>query len=185
MKIFISGGCKNGKSYIAQHLSKALQKNNLFYIATMKSADGEDDERIIRHQKERDGWGFTTVEQPVDIGKILQKCDINGSFLLDSLTALLANEMFCCGNINENASDKISSELCNVLESVTDIVIVSDYIYSDAILYDPLTEKYRSSLAQLDRITAKHCDVVLEVVFSNIIIHKGKELFNSVYEKIS
>jgi adenosyl cobinamide kinase/adenosyl cobinamide phosphate guanylyltransferase len=81
----------------------------LYYVATMKSADSEDDARIIRHKQERDGWGFTTVEQPVDIENILQKCDCNGSFLLDSLTAILANEMFPPPDyaVNEKAAEKI------------------------------------------------------------------------------
>ena len=62
MRIFISGGCKNGKSYYAQHLAKAQQTNFLYYIATMQPVDSEDDERIIRHKQERDDWGFTTIE---------------------------------------------------------------------------------------------------------------------------
>jgi len=115
MRIFISGGCKNGKSYYAQHLAQAqkteLKNNSLYYIATMKPIDREDDERIERHRQERKGWGFTTVEQAIDIENILNKCDIRGSFLLDSLTALLANEMFLCENIvNEEAAFKINTQ---------------------------------------------------------------------------
>jgi adenosylcobinamide kinase/adenosylcobinamide-phosphate guanylyltransferase len=179
MKIFISGGCKNGKSYYAQHLAKNQQNiGNLYYIATMRPVDGEDSERIERHVKDRDGWGFETVEQPDDINKILDKCDINGSFLLDSLTALLANEMFPANNINHNAADKISAELKELLNAVENIVIVSDYIYSDAELYDDLTDEYRKSLAQIDKIAAANCDTVLECAYANIIFHKGGEFRN-------
>lgn len=182
MRIFISGGCKNGKSYYAQHLAKAQQINSLYYVATMKSVDGEDDERIIRHRREREGWGFTTVEQSADIEKILCKCDNGGSFLLDSVTALLANEMFAPdGNVNESAAEKIISGLSKVLDCIENIVIVSDYIYSDAIIYDALTEKYRKSLADIDRATAKICDIVLEVAYTNVIVHKGKEFYEKIF----
>ena len=185
MKIFISGGCKNGKSYYAQHLAKAHRTDYLYYIATMKSVDGEDDERIIRHRRERDGWGFTTVEQSADIENILHNCDCNGSFLLDSLTALLANEMFLSdGSVNENATEKITDGLLQIMDNIENIVIVSDYIYSDAFIYDELTEKYRKSLAAIDRAAAKNCGVVLEAVYTNIIVHKGKEIFGDIYEKI-
>jgi len=186
MKIFISGGCKNGKSYYAQHLAKAQQTDSLYYIATMKSVDTEDDERIIRHRQERDGWGFTTVERAFDIENILHECNRDGSFLLDSLTALLANEMFPPPDwkINEQAAEKIISGLLRILDSVDNIVIVSDYIYSDAFIYDELTEKYRKSLAEIDCAAAKSCDVVLEVVYTNVIIHKGQEIFGEIYEKI-
>jgi adenosylcobinamide kinase/adenosylcobinamide-phosphate guanylyltransferase len=68
-------------------------------------------------------------------------------------------------------------QLTNAIEN---IVIVSDFIYSDAQAYDQLTEKYRASLAKIDRAAATHCDIVLEIVYTNIIIHKGKKH----YEKI-
>ena len=201
MKIFISGGCKNGKSHNAQRyawcLAKERQPGFLYYIATMKAVDHEDDERILRHRREREGWGFTTIEQPFDIEKILEKCDHNGSFLLDSLTALLANEMFASNGtpngapefrFNEHAADKISGALRRII-TVKNIVIVSDYIYSDAMLYDPLTEKYRKSLAEIDKAAAANCDVVLEAAYTNLIVHKGRDLFDqfdfrSEYEKI-
>jgi adenosylcobinamide kinase/adenosylcobinamide-phosphate guanylyltransferase len=185
MRIFISGGCKNGKSYYAQHLAKAQQTNALYYIATMKSADTEDDERIVRHRRERDGWGFTTVEQPADIAKLLLTCDPGGSFLFDSLTALLANEMFLPdGSVCEGAADKIADGLVQVLDAVENIVVVSDYLYGDAMIYDRLTELYRKSLAQLDCAAAKHCDVVLEVAYTNVVVHKGGAVFREMAQRL-
>ena len=198
MRIFISGGCKNGKSTYAQRAAKYQSDAGnapLYYIATMRAYDGEDAARIKRHREEREGWGFITVEQPEAIEGILNKCDVNGSFLLDSLTALLANEMFKApatvtdagdaGNAKDadaedaaawydaSARERISGGLSLILERVRNIVIVSDYIYSDAILYDPLTEEYRKSLAALDRLAAARCDAALEAAYSNLIIHKG------------
>ena len=183
MRIFISGGCKNGKSHYAQHLSMAQRmakkekRSAFYYIATMKPVDTEDDERILRHRREREGWGFTTIEQPFDIERILDKCDHNGTFLLDSLTALLANEMFLSeSGFNEQAEQKIISGLLQITNNISDIVFVSDYIYSDAILYDPLTEQYRKSLAEIDRAIAESCDVILEAAYTNIVVHKGREM---------
>ena len=176
MKIFISGGCKNGKSYYSQHLAKKQQSSDagaLYYIATMNASDNEDNERIKRHRQERDGWGFTTVEQWQNIENILSICDTGGSFLLDSLTALLANEMFTTdGKVNLSAKDKIADGLLEILGQIDNIVIVSDYLYSDAMLFDSLTNEYRKSLATLDRLAAKHCDTVLEVCYTQVITHK-------------
>jgi len=177
MKIFISGGCKNGKSTYAQRIAKwqSQQASPLYYIATMSAVDEEDSARISTHQQEREGWGFTTIEQPTGIENILHKCDYDGSFLLDSLTALLANEMFpTSGDFDENAWERIAAGLLQVLGKLENIVIVSDYIYSDAMQYDPLTEAYRKSLAALDRLAAKNCDVVLEAAYTQIITHKGE-----------
>ncbi len=65
MNVFISGGCKNGKSFYAQRLARRQADeagSPLYYIATMIPHDEEDHARIRRHQTERDGWGFTTLE---------------------------------------------------------------------------------------------------------------------------
>ena len=189
MRIFISGGCKNGKSYYAQRLAKIQHTDTLYYIATMKSVDKEDDERIARHRQDREGWGFITIEQPRDIEKILDKCVHNASFLLDSLTALLANEMFLPDasfdkHINEHAGEKISHGLRRITDAIENIVIVSDYIYGEGHIYDSLTEKYRKSLAQIDRIVAENSDIVLEIAYTNVIVHKGHEVFGELCEKI-
>ena len=189
MKIFISGGCKNGKSHYAQYFAQRLAKKQrtcpLYYIATMRPVDREDDDRIKRHRHERADLGFSTIEQYNNIEKILDKCEHNSAFLLDSLTALLANEMFLPdGSVNENAAEKISCAIKIITDKVKNIVIVSDYIYGDGLAYEPLTEKYRRSLAQIDRTAAASSDIVLEIAYSNVIVHKGSKIFGELNEEI-
>ena len=77
MSTFISGGCKNGKSWYAQRAAQAAGKP-LYYVATMISTGEEDDKRIARHIQERDGWGFETLECGVDILSCLDKADCSG-----------------------------------------------------------------------------------------------------------
>lgn len=177
MRIFISGGCKNGKSYHAQLLAKRQQQRELYYVATMLPGDAEDRERILRHQHDRAGWGFTTVEQFTDIDSILQRCDSSGSFLLDSTTALLANEMFANAAMDLSAADKVAKELLRLLEQLENIVIVSDYIFSNAGCYDEAVTEYCRGLAMIDRMLAAHSEVVLEIVSAQAVIHKGRELY--------
>ena len=123
MNIFISGGCKNGKSYYAQKLARDMAAKAglpLYYLATMIPKDGEDRARIKRHLSERDGWGFDTIEQGTDICKCLsggktlsgKAVDSRGVFLLDSVTALLSNEMFLSdGTFVPDAPAKVAGDL--------------------------------------------------------------------------
>lgn len=174
MNIFISGGCKNGKSYYAQHLAKEQAKDGrpLYYIATMRPADEEDQARIRRHRQERDGWGFTTIEQSGNMDEM--DADFSGSFLLDSVTALLSNEMFRSdGTVDRTAHIRVANELVRLAEKSENVVFVSDYIYSDAVKYDELTELYRKGLAWIDRALAKKCDAVLEVCYGRVQQLKG------------
>lgn len=181
MKILISGGSKNGKSFFAQEIALKMKKENkpLYYLATMVPKDEEDIHRINKHKMERKGWGFNTVEINKNILFEIEKCDKDGSFLLDSTTALLANEMFLeNGKINFKAREKITYDLIKILDKVNNIVIVSDNIYSDSCIYDEFTNRYRESLALIDRDISKFCNVVIEACYGNFIFYKGEELFN-------
>ena len=173
MSTFISGGCKNGKSFYAQRIAKA-KGQPLYYIATMIPRDSEDEARIVRHRKERAGWGFETLECGADILSCLEHADPAGSFLLDSVTALLSNEMFTAEGMDPDAPGKISGELTEFVRRAPRTVLVSDYIYSDADLYDEWTEAYRRGLATIDRALAAVCDDVLEVIHGQVIVHKGR-----------
>ncbi len=183
MNVFISGGCKNGKSYYAQEVARdmANEKNvPLYYLATMIPVDDEDRARIKRHLKEREGWGFETIEQGQDICQCLEghtvtgdKVDPEGVFLLDSVTALLMNEMFRMdGSVDLSAPERVAKQLVEFAKKTGNTVFVSDYIYSDAYLYEELTEEYRRGLAHIDRKLAKECRQVVEVAYGFIKEYK-------------
>ena len=177
MIFFITGGAKNGKSSYAQRLAVELARGGpRYYIATMIPTDEEDHQRIRRHIADRDGMGFETVECGRDILSCLSKVDTSGSFLLDSTTALLMNEFFVPPDyaVNPEAGEKCARELVQFARSARNIVLVSDYIYSDAARYDEITEGYRRALAHIDRQLAAVSDVVLELAGGNIIVHKGE-----------
>ena len=171
MNLFISGGCKNGKSFFAQEEAKKQAEEKgvpLYYLATMIPADDEDRARIKRHLAERDGWGFTTIEQGRNICGALEKGEPEGVFLLDSVTALLSKEMFLpSGEADLEAPARVCEELRTFARRTGSTVFVSDFIYSDALRYDSLTEAYRKGLALCDRALAQVCDQVVEVCYGN------------------
>ena len=174
MTVFLSGGAKNGKSTLAQHLTRALAGGGpMYYVATMIPHDAEDDARIVRHLQEREGWGFTTLECGKEITKSIINKNINGAFLFDSVTALLANEMFPGPEPDLGAPERVKKDLLALADHAQNIVFVSDFIYSDAAHYDELTQAYRKGLAQADRALAARCDCVAELCGGNIIVHKG------------
>ena len=186
MKIFITGGCKTGKSTLAQKLSVKMRPDGrpLYYIATMAPVDGEDQDRIKRHREERAGLGFHTVEMPRNIAAVLNVCDSAGMFLLDSVTALLANEMFAVGSVIPDAYIKVIRGMDKLLAAVDNIIVVSDYIFSDASIYDNITESYRLGLARLHTYLAKYSDAVVESCYGNFIIHKGPADFREVVNAV-
>ena len=135
MTIFVSGGCKNGKSSIAEKCCVNLANGGpLYYIATMQPFDEEDSSRIERHRQSRAGKGFETLEQPLHISECLKISDHeNSTFLLDSVTALMINELYSgTGAMGEDtydmtsdpeAAERVASELVLMCEKVKNIVL--------------------------------------------------------------
>lgn len=177
MIVFITGGAKNGKSSYAQDLAVKLANGGKhYYLATMIPCDEEDRDRIRHHLVDRAGLGFETLEQGRDIAKCLEQADKEGTFLLDSVTALLLNELYpdpTTWKLDPAAPDRCQAGLEALCGQVKNIVLVSDYIYSDAMKYGEETEIYRRGLAQLDRFLAGIADTVIEVSAGSHIFHKG------------
>lgn len=182
MIVYVSGGCKNGKSSIAEKISYSLKEDNnpFYYIATMCPCDNEDIKRIEKHKKDRQHLFFETIEIQRNIKNLENICDLRGTFLIDSVTALLANEMFINESIINNAYEKVTEDLLYIISKMKNVVLVSDYIFSDSILYDNITNQYKKGLAFIDKNCAKKSDILIEVCYNNIIIHKGKERFKEI-----
>ena len=185
MKILISGGAKNGKSTFAEDAAISLAKKEccqsqsapkLFYVATMIPHDDEDNLRIERHIKERDGKGFETIECGNNISSLIGRVDPDGTYLIDSTTALLSNVMFKTDDgknfeFDDSAAIRVAGDLIKFSDSVKNVIFVSDYIAAD-IIYEELTEKYREGLAHLDKRLALACDKVYEICLGNAISYK-------------
>ena len=174
MLIFLSGGAKNGKSMLAQQLCRQLSGGRpLYYLATMIPRDAEDEQRIARHVRERAGWGFQTLEWGRALETHLAEMPAGATVLLDSVTALLANEMFPGQEPELAAPERTWRGLAALCGRAENAVLVSDFIYSDAGRYDPLTEAYRRGLAMLDRALCVRCDAAAELCGGNVTVHKG------------
>lgn len=170
MNVFVSGGAKNGKSTFAENIARDMAHEKglpLYYVATMIPHDKEDEDRIHRHVLSRAGKGFKTIEQGKHILDVLS--EFQGVFLVDSVTALLSNEMFReDGYCDYAAGERVREDLIKFAEKGKNVVFVSDYIYSEASHFEDLTEEYRKSLAGIDRALAQTCDKVYEASFGQI-----------------
>lgn len=89
-----------------------------------------------------------------------------GVFLVDSVTALLENTIFDEKfNVDENAWKIVTELMERLMKFSGNVVFVSDFVYSDGIIYDEVTETYRKNLAMCDRRIAEKCDCVYEVTY--------------------
>ena len=68
----------------------------------------------------------------------------------------------------------ILSGILEIVNVAGNVVIVSDYLFSDSIQYDCYTENFRKEIGVVNRKLAKIADTVVECSYGNIIYHKGK-----------
>ena len=176
MIALVIGGAKSGKSMFAQNLAKSLENKSgkLYYIATMKPYDLEDLKRIENHLREREGYGFNTIEETLNMSKVSSLIKEEDTVLIDSITSLVTNYMFRGKEFYKDVSDDILSGILEIINNSKNVVIVSDYLFSDSIQYDCYTENFRKEIGVVNRKLAKIADTVVECSYGNIIYHKGK-----------
>jgi len=86
----VLGGARSGKSRYGERLAEAASGQPL-YVATAQAGDAEMAARIARH-RERRGTRWETVEEPLELVKVLQAVDDGeGTVLVDCLTLWLSN----------------------------------------------------------------------------------------------
>lgn len=175
MIVFVVGGSKSGKSSLGEKYAYNLKdQGELYYLATMNPYDLEDEERINIHKESRRKYNFTTIEKYKDIGETRTKYNFQDTVFLDSITSLVTNEIFM-DELNLDVVEKITKDIYSISKSVENLVIVSDYLFSDGIVYDNITDGYRKVLGSINCYIASISDIVVESSFGNIIIHKGEE----------
>lgn len=192
MIVLVVGGAKSGKSMFAQNLSKSLNESlknpingqldgeierevgKLYYVATMNPYDLEDLKRIENHLREREGYGFNTIEETLNMSKVSSLIKEEDTVLIDSITSLVTNYMFRGKEFYKDVSDDILSGILEIINNSKNVVIVSDYLFSDSIQYDCYTENFRKEIGIVNRKLAKIADTVVECSYGNIIYHKGK-----------
>lgn len=176
MFYLVTGGSGSGKSEYAENLLLSLGLRRRIYVATMIPWDEECRNRIARHRRMRALKGFETVEQYRDLDMV-RIDDAGGdewaapAVLLECLANLTANELY-----NSEKNDRILQKLFNGVLSLkdqcTDLVAVTNEVFSDGICYDPETREYQRILGALNRKLAAEADRVIEVVYGIPIILK-------------
>ena len=176
----IIGGSGSGKSaYAEDYMVSISEDRKKYYIATMQIYDEEGKRKVERHRMLRGGKGFSTIEQPVDIGKAAEKMEAEDrTALLECVSNLTANEMFL-GEIpgtEEVITEKIVGEIAVLNRELTHLVIVSNNVFEDGNVYDKTTMAYIRAMGRINQKLAEMADEVVEVVVGIPIVIKDKNI---------
>lgn len=194
MITLVTGGSGSGKSAYAESLLSSCEGIR-YYIATMQIYDAEGEKKVERHRKLRAGKGFLTIESSMNVGKIRFACageaeqaqyrqgaerKVQGSSgkksaLLECMSNLTANEMFTKDGMKseEEVVEKIVSEIQTLSQKLDNLVIVTNNVFEDGVIYDAGTMEYLRALGRINAALAHLADRVAEVVVGIPVELKG------------
>ncbi len=163
MIILVSGASRSGKSLYAENRLSEFTSSNKVYIAVSKIYDEEMMRRIQLHRQRRENKKFITLEKYSDLAEL--NFPEKASVLIESLTVWTANEMFIDDGVRnfEEVCEKVYSDFLVLKSKCENIILVSDDVFSDGIIYDTLTEEYIRALAKLTCKIAAVADEVIEI----------------------
>ena len=172
----VTGGSGSGKSAFAEALAMELGEKR-YYIATMYPFGEESKQKIARHRAMRAEKQFETIECYTnlkavrlpsestdgkysdghwDTGERLQECVV----LLECMSNLLANEMYSEDGAKERAVEEILQGIHMLQKQAAHLVLVTNEVFSDGIVYDPDTIQYQKQLAKINQVLAAEADEV-------------------------
>ena len=167
----VLGGVRSGKSRYAHQL--AAQSRRVVYIATAKISDEEMRAKIEQHRADRPRE-WTTVEEPLELAKVLQEhqpnCDV---IVVDCLTIYAANLLESAGESDQSIDRQIAS-LCEALKQTQcAVVLVSNEVGSGVVPPYPLGRRYRDLLGELNQKIASIADDAVLMVAGIPLALKG------------
>ena len=183
MMILVTGGSASGKSEYAEESAIRLAGDApKYYIATMMQ-EPYNMARIRKHRASREGKGFITIEEDMELGRIT--VESHATYLIEDIPNLLANHMFTVSDsanntradeININPGDiiqRIITDISRLRDSSGNLVIVTGDISRDGMDYGESTLDYIEKLGYLNRKLAEMADIAVKTVVGIPICIKG------------
>lgn len=180
--IFVSGGCRSGKSAMGIKLSLGSSAERVF-IATSPRLDGEMNVRIKRHEEEREGLNFRVIEEEVHLSEVLTSLHEKGNkaVVVDCISLWINNLMYRQEQNKTDLSEEIVREnargLIKAAKRIEGTVI---FISSEAGLglvpADSLSRRYRDFLGAANQELATSAQEVHFMVSGLPMTLKGQNI---------
>lgn len=169
MIYLITGGERSGKSTYAQNLALQLS-NSPIYVATARKWDDDFQNRIDRHQQERD-QRWTNIEKE----KYLSEIDFSGKVaLIDCVTLWLTNFFVDNQNDVDLSLEEAKKEfLSTINQEKTTLIIVTNEIGMGVHAQTHIGRKFTELQGWMNQFLASKADEVVLMVSGIPVKIKG------------
>ena len=153
MIYYITGGQRSGKSRYGQSLALELSENPI-YLATARNWDGDFQNRIARHQSDRDSRWQNVEEQ-----KEISKHDfLDRVVLLDCITLWLTNFFVDEKNDVERCLALAKKEFDKLISQKATFIIISNEIGMGTHAHTEIGRKFTDLQGWMNQYIAQKCD---------------------------
>ncbi|MGZ0655156.1 bifunctional adenosylcobinamide kinase/adenosylcobinamide-phosphate guanylyltransferase [Coraliomargarita sp. W4R53] len=154
--VFVTGGCRSGKSRYAESLCTAVAGPRA-YIATAEIFDEEMRERVRLHREQR-GDAFHTIEAPIDLAGALRALPTGTTVVMvDCLTVWMGNLMHHLPDFDEDCS-AIVDFLQALREVSCQVVLVSNELGMGIVPESAMGRRFRDVAGRLNQRVAAIAD---------------------------
>lgn len=168
--ILVTGGSRSGKSDFAQQRAEDIPGSHLF-IATCPSTgmqDTEMDARIHRHQQDREGKGWQTIEEPLQIAQRLSDCEPDSTILIDCLTLWVNNLMYAAEIKGQQVNEEHIKEQAKLLARAVGkhrgtVFMVTNEVGLGIVPDNPAARLYRDLVGRCNQVMGWAADQVFLV----------------------
>lgn len=165
---FVTGGRRSGKSAYAQRLAESMEAPRL-YIATCPVIDEETRERVEAHKKAREGRGWETLEETVDLAGAIRGSAGHKTVLVECVTLWVNNLMYEAEQKHEefvegDAERAVKEVLEACGEIGADVVFVSNEIGWGIVPENELARRFSDVAGKVNQAIAKKAGTAIMVV---------------------
>lgn len=158
--LLVIGGCRSGKSRHALELARAIPAARRYFVATCIPRDAEMQDRVARHQAERDP-SWQTVEAPLRLSETLERIGGDGRVVVvDCLTLWMSNLMMESrdpSTVEAHVRD-LTAALARVAGTV---ILVSNEVGAGIVPENSLARRYRDLAGFANQRVAACADRVI------------------------
>ena len=161
MLAFVIGGIKSGKTKFALKKAEELKNSKLYYIATARAVDDEMKERIERHKRDR-GEKWITIEEPIEVDRVLKEIPKGSVIIIDCLTTWLTNLLIENYDVEEKTNKLLDIFL--KIKTDLDLFLISNEVGLGIIPDNPLGRKFIDLSGYLHQKVAQIADEVYFII---------------------
>lgn len=160
--VLVTGGCRSGKSAWALETALRTAAPSKVYIATCPLLDDELRARAARHQQERAGQGWTTVEEETNVVGAVRAAPDDAVLLLDCVTLWINNIIWHAhGSADEALAAREAAALADALADRSGpAVLVTNETGMGIVPADADARLFRDMTGRANQILAARADEV-------------------------